>query len=419
MDYFNYKGDVLYAEDVPVSKLAEKYGTPLYVYSQRTFVEHFCKIKNAFSDMETLICYSVKANSNLSVLNELKKEGAGFDIVSGGELYRALKVGADPKKIVYAGVGKTAEEINYALEAGILMFNVESVNELKALDKAGKKMNKIVGVALRINPDVDAHTHPHITTGTKETKFGIDMGHAYQLYRSAHTYKNLHIKGLHVHIGSQITSTYPYIETVKKVSQFIKDLQKEGVELEYLNLGGGFGIIYNEEKPSTADTFALAIKPYVTGLKLKLILEPGRFIIGNAAILVTKVIYNKKGNKKDFLITDAGMNDLIRPAMYEAYHKIIPVEVSNKKEDKELGYYDVVGPICESSDFLGKDRHLPLVKEGDLLAVRGAGAYGFSMSSNYNSRKRMAEVMVKGKDDFLIRERETFEDLVDKEKIIK
>jgi len=414
MDYFSFKGNELFAEDVSVEKLAEKYGTPLYIYSHRTFIEHFRKIKNAFADFDTLICYSVKACSNITIMKELEKEGAGFDIVSGGELYRALKIGADPKKIVYAGVGKTKEEMVYSIESGILMFNVESVNELKALDKTAKSLNKKINVALRINPDVESLTHEYITTGKKENKFGIDIVLAYELFRNSKKYKNINIKGIHMHIGSQITVATPYIQAITKIAKFIKDLKNEGIEIEFFNIGGGLGIIYNEEQPSTADSFALAIKPYLAGLNVKVILEPGRFIVGNAGLLVTRVIYNKKGIKKDFLIVDAGMNDLIRPSLYHAYHKILPV---NAKKGT-LQVYDVVGPICESSDFLGKDRHLPPVEEGDLLAVRSAGAYGFSMSSNYNSRTRAAEVLIKGKKDWLIRERDNFADLIRNEKLI-
>ena len=415
MDYFNYKRNTLFAENVDVNTLAKKYGTPLFVYSHRTIAEHYRKIENAFSGMDTLICYSVKANSNLSVLNEMKKLGSGFDTVSGGEIYRALKTGVAPKKIVYAGVGKTKPEIEYAIKSGILMFNVESVNELKAINAAGKKLDKKVAVALRVNPDVDARTHEYITTGKKENKFGIDIKLAYDLFRAGKRYKNIDIKGVHMHIGSQITEQQPYINAITKIARFINDLRSSNINVEYLNLGGGMGIIYDEEKPSTADIFAKAVMPHISALDLKIVLEPGRFIVGNAGILLAKVTYNKKGKKKNFLITDAGMNDLIRPSLYHAYHKIVPVNVKNGK----IEYYDVVGPICESGDFLGKDRHLPGIKEGDVVAVRSAGAYGFSMASNYNSRPKAAEVMVKDDKYKLIRTRETYEDLIAKEKIVK
>jgi len=415
MDYFNYKKNTLYAENVDLNVLAKKFKTPLYVYSKRTMAEHFNKINNAFSEMEKIICYSVKANSNIAILNEMRKLGSGFDIVSGGELYRALKIGADPSKIVYAGVGKTKEEIDYAIRSNILMFNVESINELKLINLEAKKFKKKVKVALRINPDVDALTHNYVTTGKKENKFGIDIVLAFNIFKSAKKMKNIDIKGIHMHIGSQITSVIPYIDAIKKISNLITDLKNQEIFIDYLNIGGGLGIIYNEENPATADEFAYAIKPYILNLNLKLILEPGRFIVGNAGILLTKVIYNKKGIKKNFLIVDAGMNDLIRPSLYGAYHKIIPVNLNKGKEV----LYDVVGPICESGDFLGKDRHLPEVKEGDLLAIRSAGAYGFSMSSNYNSRLRAAEVLVDDDKYYLIREREKYEDLISYEKIVK
>lgn len=416
MDYFNYKKNILYAENVDLNILAKKFKTPLYVYSLRTMTEHFNKINSAFSEMEKLICYSVKANSNIAILNEMKKLGSGFDIVSGGELYRVLKIGADPSKIVYAGVGKTKEEIDYAIKSNILMFNVESMNELKLINLEAKKFKKKIKVALRVNPDVDALTHDYVTTGKKENKFGIDIVLALSIFRTAKKLKNIDIKGIHIHIGSQITSVIPYIDAIKKISSFITGLKNQEIFIDYLNIGGGLGIIYNEENPATADEFAYAIKPYILNLNLKLILEPGRFIVGNAGILLTSVIYNKKGIKKNFLIVDAGMNDLIRPSLYGAYHKIIPVNLNNKV--KEV-LYDVVGPICESGDFLGKDRHLPEIKEGDLLAVRSTGAYGFSMSSNYNSRLRAAEVLVDNDKYYLIREREKYEDLIRIEKIVK
>jgi diaminopimelate decarboxylase len=415
MDYFGYKKNVLFAEDADINALVKKYGTPLFIYSRRTFIEHFHKIRAAFTGMDPLICYSVKANPSLSILSELCKEGAGFDIVSGGELFRVLKAGADPKKIVYAGVGKTVEEIQYGIKSGILMFNVESVNELKQINAVARAMKRTVDVGLRINPDVEADTHHYITTGKKENKFGIDIKLARTLFTQAKKYAHVRIVGIDMHIGSQITAVEPYIQAVGKVRKLIEDMNASGASIEFFDIGGGLGIIYNEEAPQTADKFAASIMPLLKGLEVKVILEPGRFIIGNAGILVAKVIYNKKGGTKNFLITDAGMNDLIRPCLYQAYHKIIPVNVKKAK----LALYDVVGPICESSDFMGKDRHLPVVQEGDLIAVRSAGAYGMSMASNYNSRRRAAEVMVKGSRSYLIRERETMEDLIEKEKIVK
>jgi diaminopimelate decarboxylase len=413
MDYFNYKKKTLFAEDVDINELASKYGTPLYVYSKRTFLEHFRKIKSAFSDMDALICYSIKANSNGAILKEMAKEGSGFDIVSGGELYRALRSGVDPKKIVYAGVGKTAEEIKYAIKSGILMFNIESQEELHSINNVAKSMKRKVDVAIRINPDVDALTHAYVNTGKKESKFGIDINLAMGIYKSAQKLKHINIKGVDMHIGSQITTPIPYLNAVGKMAQFVSQLLCQGVGIEYLNIGGGLGIIYNEEKPATADIFAKAIKPHLAGFNLKLILEPGRFIIGNAGALITRITYNKKGRLKNFLIVDAGMNDLIRPALYSSYHKIIPVNIKN---GSKLEVCDIVGPICESADFLGKDRHLPQMDNGELLCVRSAGAYGMAMASNYNSRPRAAEVMVDGGRHYLIRERETYEDLVSREK---
>lgn len=413
MDYFNYKKKTLFAEDVDINELAEKYGTPLYVYSKRTFLEHFRKIKSAFSDMDTLVCYSVKANSNGAILKEMVKEGSGFDIVSGGELYRALRTGVDPKKIVYAGVGKTTDEIKYAINSGILMFNVESTEELHAINNVAKSMKRKADVAIRINPDVDALTHAYVNTGKKESKFGIDINLALGIYKSAMKLKSINIKGVDMHIGSQITTPIPYLNAVGKLAQFVSELLHQGVGIEYLNIGGGLGIIYNEEKPTTADVFAKAIKPHLAGFNLKLILEPGRFVIGNAGVLITRITYNKKGKTKNFLIVDAGMNDLIRPALYGSYHKIIPVNI---KKATKLEVCDIVGPICESSDFLGKDRHLPQMSNGELLCVRSTGAYGMAMASNYNSRPRAAEVMVDGSKHYLIREREEYSDLVSKEK---
>lgn len=415
MDYFSYKRGVLQAEDVKISELAAKYGTPLYVYSHRTLTEHFRKLKAAFSDINPLICYSVKANSNIAILSEMMKEGAGFDVVSGGELFRALKIGADPKKIVYAGVGKTREEIKYAIKTGILMFNVESHEELKAINSVSASMKKTTDVALRINPDVDANTHAYITTGKKENKFGIDIDLAPGLFTAAKKMKHIKIIGVDMHLGSQIITPIPYINAISKIALFVKGLRQSGVSVEYLNIGGGLGVIYDEEKPATADVFAKAVKPHMTEIGLKVIMEPGRFIMGNAGILVASVIYNKKGRKKNFMIVDAGMNDLIRPSLYGSFHRIIPVVESAKKR----ALYDVVGPICESGDFLGKDRNLPDLKSGDLIAVRSAGAYGMAMASNYNSKPRAAEVLVKDGRHHLVRERESWEDLTEKEKLLK
>ncbi|MBN2120419.1 MAG: diaminopimelate decarboxylase [Candidatus Omnitrophica bacterium] len=415
MHYFKLKGKYLYCEDVQVEDLAKRFGTPLYVYSQRTLREHFDKIKKAFKAVSPLICYSVKANSNISILKSLVSRGAGLDIVSAGELYRAMRAGCSPKKIVYASVGKTAEEIKQAIKLGILMFNVESLSELAQINAIAGNLGKKVDVALRINPDINPKTHKYITTGRKETKFGIEIGSARKVFLKRDNYPNLNIVGVHIHIGSQIIQVGPFIKAIKKILKLFKELNKKNIKITYFNIGGGLGIIYDREKPQTAQEFSGKALPFLKEKGLKIILEPGRFIVGNAGILVTKVLYIKENPSKRFIVVDAAMNDLIRPALYGAYHKIVPA----KKVTRSQGYKvtrkaDVVGPVCESGDFLGKDRKLD-VAEGDFLAVMGAGAYSFSMSSNYNSRPKAAEVLVKKNRAYLIRKREDCRDLVGKE----
>lgn len=418
MHYFHYKQNRLYCENVDIEKIGEEFGTPLYVYSARTILEHFSKIRKAFTKISPLICYSVKANSNLSILKLLVDKGAGLDIVSGGELYRAKKVGCPPEKIVYASVGKTEKEIKEAIDYGILMFNVESYPELLRINCVAQSINKKVRVALRVNPDVRVNTHKHIITGKKETKFGLDIETAKEILKKRRNFPFLEIAGLHMHIGSQITQAQPFIRAIRKVRKIFLELRGEGIPLEYFNLGGGLGIVYDKEKPQTADEFAEKIIPLIEELDCKIILEPGRFIVGNAGILVTRVLYVKDTPYKKFIIVDAAMNDLLRPALYDAYHKILPLKKLVKNYlQKKVKKADVVGPICESGDFLARDRNLQ-VKEGDYLAVLGAGAYGFSMSSNYNSRPRCGEVLVKNRRVYLIRERESYKDLVDKERII-
>ncbi|MDD5130244.1 MAG: diaminopimelate decarboxylase [Candidatus Omnitrophica bacterium] len=407
MHDFKYKNNKFYCEDVKVEDLAKKFGTPLYVYSYRTLTDHYLKLKSAFSEINPLICYSVKANSNLSILKALIAKGAGLDIVSGGELFRAQKAGCPAQKIVYASVGKTDQEIAAAISKGILFFNVESLAELKNINRIAKSLNKITRVAIRINPDVEAKTHKYISTGKITNKFGIDLVSAYKILLLRKNFKNLKICGLHIHIGSQITKSEPFVEAIKKVSYFIRRLKDQGISLEYLNIGGGLGIIYDHEDPQTAQIYAGQILPLLKRTGLKIIMEPGRFIVGNAGILVVKVLYIKNTPKKKFIIVDGGMNDLIRPALYSAYHNIWPLtKVSGAQKA------DVVGPICESGDFLAKERLIAKVKEGDYLAVMSAGAYGFSMSSNYNSRLRAAEVMVSGNKAAVIRKRETLQDLI-------
>ncbi|HQO37633.1 MAG TPA: diaminopimelate decarboxylase [Candidatus Omnitrophota bacterium] len=408
MHDFKFKQQALHCEDVKVKALAEKFGTPLYVYSYNTFIGHFLKLKKAFAPVKPLICYSVKANSNLAILKALVEHGSGLDIVSGGELFRALKVGCPPSRIVYASVGKTDKEIEEAISKGILFFNVESLPELENINRIARRLKKKTNVALRINPDVEAKTHKYITTGKLTNKFGIDFDTATDILRIAGELSNVTIKGLHIHIGSQITIGEPFVEAIKKVVAFIKSNKARGVDIEYLNIGGGLGIIYSHEVPQTAAEFAAKVLPILKASGLKIIMEPGRFIIGSAAVLVTKVLYVKKTPLKKFVIVDAGMNDLIRPSLYEAHHEIVPLIDEHRASEK----VDVVGPICESGDFLAKERMLPKVKEGEYLAVMCAGAYGFSMSSNYNSRRRAAEILVKGRKIALIRKRETAQDLI-------
>lgn len=416
MHEFKYKNRSLYCEDVKIEDLARHFTTPLYVYSYHTLIDHFFKLKNAFTPVSPLICYSVKANSNLAILKALVDKGAGLDIVSGGELFRALKVGCSPQKIVYASVGKTDKEITEAIKKDILFFNVESLPELENINRISKNLRKITRIALRINPDVEPKTHKYITTGKLTNKFGIDFKNAYQIFLKRKNFAYLHFAGLHIHIGSQITESSPYVAAIKKVVSFVNMLRKNRINLEYFNIGGGLGIVYDKETPQSANDFAKKILPLLLSTGLKIILEPGRFIIGNAGILVTKVLYIKNTPQKKFIIVDAGMNDLIRPALYHAYHQILPLSFQ-KSRMRYLEKADIVGPICESADFFAKDREIPCVKEGDYLAIMGCGAYGFSMASNYNSRCRPAEVMVLGKRIKLIRKRESFEDLIRNEKI--
>lgn len=416
MHYFHYKNNQLCCEDVRVGDIVEKIGSPCYVYSLRTIIEHFRKLKSAFKELNPLICYSMKANSNLAVCRALVKEGAGLDVVSGGELYRALKIKTDPRKIVFAGVGKTGREIREAMKAGILFFNVESEAELERIQELCIRLRCSVDVCLRINPEVEAHTHHYIRTAKKESKFGLSFSAARHILLNRGRFFNVNIKGLHIHIGSQITQTRPYVQAVKKISSFIKEMKALGIQFEYFNLGGGMGIVYkNKEEAQTAHVLARALAPMLKKLGLKIILEPGRFIVGSAGILVSRVTYVKKTKAKNFAIMDCGMNDLIRPSLYEAYHDIVPLQKASAQATRVT--YDVVGPICEAGDFLAKDRAMPLLEGGEFLAVMGAGAYGFSMSSNYNSRPRAAEVLVRGRKFFLIRKRERYLDLVRKERI--
>lgn len=413
MHYFGYKSGELWCEEVPVKRIVEAVGTPVYIYSAKTIRRHFQVFRSSFKDVPHLICYSVKANSNIAILSLLRQLGSGADVVSGGELIRALKAGISPDKIVFSGVGKTVEEIEMALSVGILMFNVESLEELEVLGEIAKKLNKIAPFAIRMNPDVDPQTHPYISTGLKKNKFGIPEDQVIYAYKKALQNPFLKPVGLDAHIGSQITSISPFKDALYRLKKVWNELISLGLELKYLDLGGGLGIIYKDEEPPLPQEYAEAIIKEVKELEATLILEPGRVIVGNAGILVTKVLYLKENIEKKFVIVDAGMNDLIRPAFYQAYHKIVPVE---EKFDQEV-VVDVVGPICESSDFFARDRKLPKLKRGDLLAIMSAGAYGFVMSSNYNSRPRCPEVLVDGDKFYVIRRRETFEDILNLESI--
>ena len=410
MHNFEYRQGELYCEQVPVSQIAKQVGTPCYIYSHATLIRHIRAYDSAFKNVPHLIAFAMKANSNLAILRLMAKEGSGVDIVSGGELFRALKAGVAPSKIVFAGVGKNAEEIRAALKAGILMFNIESSAEMHAIDDVAASVGKIAPVALRINPDIDPKTHPYISTGLKKSKFGIAADRALEEFRVASTLKHIHIVGVHAHIGSQLTEVTPFVESLKKVIVLVNTLKGQGINIRYLNIGGGLGITYSDEKPPLPHELADAVSPLVTGLDLTLVMEPGRVIVGNAGILVTKALYEKIGESKRFIIVDAAMNDLIRPSLYSAYHDIRPVSEALNHRPKHS--VDVVGPVCESGDFLAKDRSLPEVKPGDLLAVMSAGAYGFVMASNYNSRPRVPEVLIKDNEVHVIRTRESYEDLV-------
>jgi len=413
MHHFEYKNKILHAEQVPVPKIAKAVGTPVYVYSHATLTRHFKVFDEAFADIPHLICYSMKCNSNLAILRTFAGLGGGIDIVSQGELFRALKAGCDPRKIVFSGVGKTEEEIAFALKKKILMFNVESEQELSAIDRVARKLKRRAPVSLRVNPDIDPKTHPYITTGMKKSKFGIQYEDALEIYRRAQTMKGIEVVGVDCHIGSQLTEVQPFIDALRKVVELIRRLQSLKLDIRYLDLGGGLGIRYDAETPPSPAEYAAAIKRELAGLKLTLIFEPGRVLMGNAGILVTKLLYTKDRDNKKFYIVDAAMNDLIRPAFYDSYHEILPVQ--QRARGKTV--VDVVGPICESGDFLATDRELPVYEPGELMAVMSAGAYGFSMASNYNTRPRACEVLVKGNKFYVIRKRESYADLVRGESI--
>jgi diaminopimelate decarboxylase len=420
VNHFQYKAEELHCEEVPLRTIAEAVGTPTYVYSHATLTRHYKVFDEALAGVDHLICYSAKANSNLAILRLLFGLGAGADIVSGGELYRSLAAGADPKKIVFSGVGKTAAEMRQALEAGILAFNVESSEELEALAEVAASMNRRAPVSIRVNPDVDAETHPYISTGLNKNKFGIPASQAMEIFQRAAALKALEVVGIDCHIGSQLTKTSPFSDAVARVADLTHRLSQAGIPLRYVDIGGGLGIPYGQEEeaePPSPSEYGAAVKKALaplTELKLTLICEPGRVIVGNAGVLMTRVLYRKSSPVKDFTIVDAAFNDLIRPAFYGSYHPIKPV-VRNDGRDSHV--VDVVGPICETGDFLARDRELREALPGELLAFGAAGAYGFAMASNYNSRPRAAEVLVKGGEFAVIRRRETYEDLVGPESI--
>jgi len=418
MNHFEYRNGEMFAEQVPLKRIAQEVGTPAYVYSLATLKRHYQVFDQAFAKARHIVCFSVKANSNLAVLRAFAKEGSGFDIVSGGELFRALKVGADPKKIVFSGVGKKKEEIEYALKSGILMFNVESEHELSVLNEIASGIGKKAPISLRVNPDVDPQTHPYISTGMKKAKFGVDIKKSLETYKKALSLQNIDVVGVDCHIGSQLTSLTPFVDALAKVREYLDrvlagEMKKEGAQIRYLDLGGGLGIQYHDETPPLPEEYAKAIIQGLEGLDITLILEPGRVIVGNAGILLTEVQYLKETETKKFVIVDGGMNDLIRPALYGSYQAIQPVVET--KADTIVA--DVVGPICESGDFFAKDREIARPQRGDLLAVMSAGAYGFTMASNYNSHPKPPEVLVDGDHYYIVRKRESLDDLINGEMI--
>jgi diaminopimelate decarboxylase len=414
LDHFNYKGDSLYCEDVAISTLAETYGTPLYVYSRATLERHWHAFDDALAGREHLICYAVKANSNIAVLNVLARLGSGFDIVSSGELQRVLRAGGDPSKIVFSGVGKQAHEMALALDTGIHCFNVESEQELDLLNQVAADKNLIAAVSFRVNPNVDAKTHPYISTGLKENKFGIAFDDAERIYLKANQLVNIDVIGIDCHIGSQLTELSPFIDALTLLLALVNSLNRQGLNIHHMDLGGGLGIRYQDETPPLPSDWASALSEQLSSFDGTIVVEPGRAIAGNAGILVSQVNYLKLSDEKNFAIVDAAMNDLIRPALYSAWQDIIPVQLGSAETELE---YDIVGAICETGDFLGKNRVMKLA-QNDLLAVRSSGAYGFAMASNYNTRNRAAEVMVDGDQHYCIRQRETFDEQISGESLL-
>ncbi|HOF58607.1 MAG TPA: diaminopimelate decarboxylase [Syntrophorhabdaceae bacterium] len=413
MNYFDYKNGALYCEEVPVENIVRATGSPVYIYSYRTIERHYKVFDNAFKGVPHIICYSCKANSNIAILRAIGRLGGGVDIVSGGELYRSSAAYIPNDKIVFSGVGKTEEEIVAAIRSNILMINVESEEELSTIARIASKMKKHVPLSIRVNPEIDPKTHPYITTGLKKNKFGVMREDAMKLYDRIKAHKYLTPVGISSHIGSQILELGPFKEAVCSLKEMVKQLKEKGITLKFIDIGGGLGITYKDELPPHPDDYARIIEEELKGTELTLILEPGRVIVGNSGIFVTKLLYIKKVPGKTFYIVDGAMNDLVRPSLYGAFHEIVPVRYNDAKKIN----VDVVGPVCESGDFLAKDRDMPLVESGELLAVLSAGAYGFSMSSNYNSRRRVAEVLVKDAEFNVIKSRETLKDLIKGEKI--
>jgi len=407
MDFFNYHDMQLFAEDVAVADIVTEHGSPCYIYSKATLERHWHAFDNAFADQAHLICYAVKANSNIAILNTLARLGSGFDIVSLGELERVLVAKGDPKKIVFSGVGKREDEIRAALKVGIRCFNIEVKGELDRINQIAGELGVLAPVSFRVNPDVDAKTHPYISTGLKENKFGIDISHAITEYRRAAQMSHIEIVGIDCHIGSQLTETERFLDALDRVLKIVDTLKAEGIKLHHLDLGGGLGICYNDETPPEPAEYVSALLARLGENDLEILLEPGRAIAGNSGVLITKVEYLKPTEYKNFAIVDAAMNDLVRPSLYSSWQAIIPVQLGSNAQEKD---WDIVGPVCETGDFLGKDRSLAL-NQGDLLAIRSSGAYGFTMSSNYNSRPKVAEIMVDGKNVHLIRERESIAQL--------
>ena len=409
MNNFHHMGNELYCENVSLSHIVQTVGTPAYVYSKASIINTIELLHGAFESIRALVCFSVKSNSNLSILRLMAHKGVGADIVSGGELFRALQAGIDPKKIVYSGVGKTEEEMRFALKSGIGMFNVESEQELSALSALAQSMDAIASVAVRVNPDIDAKTHQYTATAKKENKFGLPLQQAFELYKKANTLPHVNPIGVDIHLGSPILSLEPYRQAFETISHLVKELRSQNIHIHTLDIGGGFGIIYKDETPFTPIQFATLAIPYVEKLKCRLIIEPGRFIVGNAGVLLTTITYVKRTPTKLFYVCDAGMNDLIRPCLYDAFHDIVPVVLQQNAPNVTV---DIVGPVCESSDFFAKERFIQLMTPKSVIAVKSAGAYCFSMSSNYNSRPRACEVLVDGSSYSVIRKRESFEDLV-------